>query len=220
MSEVTSHRGPVADVNHKLVIRAVDEKSSGGAHHCYTICAAADIPSRAYDQAVNDNGGSLAVIIPFHKVGPDAPDELNGVTHEALLAIVAHRLESFQAGAYPCRENKMALLEIKSALTWLHRRTAARAKQGVEGKLMPHQTGRIVLDRLKDRVTVDGGREGGYVPLVSLERLWSPWQLLESLVKPLLPLTEDEMKVIEGIPETTDARRGLTEFKSAIARMA
>ncbi|MHA2428474.1 MAG: hypothetical protein ACXADB_10660, partial [Candidatus Hermodarchaeia archaeon] len=59
---------------------------------------------------------------------------INGVTHEALLGIVAHRLMSFQNGDFSCRENAMAITKIQEALHWLDHRTALRTTRGVEGK--------------------------------------------------------------------------------------
>jgi len=58
---------------------------------------------------------------------------VNGVTNEALLAIVADRLSSFQQGRYACRENADALFHTESALAWLKERTRERMQRGVEG---------------------------------------------------------------------------------------
>lgn len=58
----------------------------------------------------------------------------NGVTHEALLAILIDRLESFQSGAYACEENQKALDHLKAAVAELASRTTARQNRGVEGQ--------------------------------------------------------------------------------------
>ena len=58
---------------------------------------------------------------------------MNGLTQEVLLAIVADRLRSFQAGKFACRENALALTKIEEAQHWLHSRTLARMSRGVEG---------------------------------------------------------------------------------------
>ena len=68
---------------------------------------------------------------PFDEVG------VNGLTNEALLAIVEDRLKIFQEGDYKCRENAIALTHIQDALHWLHHRTRARLARGVEGKMIP-----------------------------------------------------------------------------------
>jgi len=62
---------------------------------------------------------------------------LNGVTNEALLAIVEDRLKGFQSGKFVCRENAVALTHIQEALMWLQRRTVDRVRRGVEGQVKP-----------------------------------------------------------------------------------
>lgn len=68
---------------------------------------------------------------------PGRPDRrgagVNGLTHEALLAIVADRLRSFQAGPYSCKANACALTKIEEAQHWLQQRTLERMRRGVEG---------------------------------------------------------------------------------------
>lgn len=62
---------------------------------------------------------------------------VNGVTHEILLAIVAHRLEAFQRGPFASVENREALSHVQSALELLRLRTAERDARGVLGKPEP-----------------------------------------------------------------------------------
>ena len=57
----------------------------------------------------------------------------NGITNEALLAIVADRLDGFQSSKWACEENAVALDAVKAALAALESRTAKRAARGVEG---------------------------------------------------------------------------------------
>lgn len=65
--------------------------------------------------------------------GPINEFGVNGLTNEALLAIVADRLRSFQNSEYSCRENALALTKIEESLHWLHHRTQSRVNRGVEG---------------------------------------------------------------------------------------
>jgi hypothetical protein len=58
---------------------------------------------------------------------------VNGISNEALLAIVEDRLLGFQAGPYSCRENAVALTKVQEAMMWLQKRTLDRVKRGVEG---------------------------------------------------------------------------------------
>lgn len=114
--ELTSHK--VNGCNNELTIGTVDEPGIGGAHHEYFIC----VP----------NGDPGDVRIKFQN-GPIKEVGTNGVTHEALLAIVIDRLEGFQSGPYECEENQDALNYLRKAQEVLHDRTLARLARGVEG---------------------------------------------------------------------------------------
>ncbi|HEY4365896.1 MAG TPA: hypothetical protein VGN07_01570 [Steroidobacteraceae bacterium] len=105
----------VNPANDRVLIRVADEPGAGGANHRYAVSW--------------DNGGTD---IDFQN-GPIAEAGVNGITHEALLAIIADRLAAFQRGPYACNENAMALLKISEAQEWLYSRTRARVQRGVEG---------------------------------------------------------------------------------------
>lgn len=126
MRELTEHR--VNPANDVLKIEVVDEPGAGGANHRYVI--------GGFNTTSNPSGPSAEPYddceILFQN-GPIAEVGVNGVTQEALLAIVADRLRSFQAGPYACRENALALTKIEEAQHWLHHRTRARMSRGVEG---------------------------------------------------------------------------------------
>ena len=110
----------VNPVNDRLVIRVTDEPGAGGANHEYQIAW------------VENDGHADALAIAFQD-GPIADNGVNGVTQEALLAIVMDRLRSFQAGPYKCKENACALTHIEEAMMWLQQRTIQRMRRGVEG---------------------------------------------------------------------------------------
>lgn len=105
--------------NENVVIGAMDEPGEGGAYHDYRITL------KETSRIVGD--------IDFQN-GPIKERGVNGCHQEDLLAIVIDRLEHFQAGAFNCRENALALTKIQEALHWLEHRTAARVARGVEGK--------------------------------------------------------------------------------------
>ena len=63
--------------------------------------------------------------------------DTNGITNETLLAIIIHRLQSFQKGPHACRENALALTKTEEALHWLQARTRARTERGVENTTQP-----------------------------------------------------------------------------------
>jgi hypothetical protein len=114
MRTLNDHR--VNPANDKLVIEVLDELGSGGANHEYAIV----LPDGTRTAITFQNG-------PINEVG------VNGLTHEALLAILVDRLRAFQAGKFACRENALALTKLEEAQQWLHARTRARMSRGVEG---------------------------------------------------------------------------------------
>lgn len=116
MRELTGHK--VNGVNDGLTVAAVDEPGHGGACHEYQL-------------AWND-GEYDFFRIPFQN-GPIAEVGTNGVTHEALIAILIDRLEGFQSGPYKCQENQAALDALQQAQSALLSRTKARVARGVEG---------------------------------------------------------------------------------------
>jgi hypothetical protein len=65
--------------------------------------------------------------------GPIKEVGTNGITQEALLAILIDRLEGFQSSKYACLENAEALLCFQAAQKALHARTLKRLERGVEG---------------------------------------------------------------------------------------
>lgn len=116
MRHLTSHI--VNPVNDKIVINVLDEPGAGGANHSYQV-------------VIGETGRKIA--IDFQN-GPISEKGVNGLTQEALLAIVIDRLECFQAGPFACQENGEALICVKEALECLKSRTRERMARGVEGR--------------------------------------------------------------------------------------
>lgn len=114
MRTINDHK--VNPANDVLNITVLDQPGSGGAHHEYEISSPTFPPVRISFQ----NG-------PINEVG------VNGLTHEALLAIIVDRLRCFQDGPFAGRENALALTKIEEAQHWLLSRTRARMARGVEG---------------------------------------------------------------------------------------
>lgn len=78
--------------------------------------------------------GSTVALGSIHfQDGPIGEVGLNGISHEALLAVVLDRLRCFQSSEYVCHENKMAQFHLTRALEELHARTRRRIARGVEG---------------------------------------------------------------------------------------
>lgn len=120
MRELTSHR--VRGLNEVLRIEVLDEPGQGNACHVYRIA----VPNGT------EIASPVCVDIEFQN-GPIQESGVNGISGEALLAIVEDRLQGFQSGKYACRENAIALTKIQEAMMWLLKRTRDRVARGVEG---------------------------------------------------------------------------------------
>lgn len=120
MRTLTDHK--VNGLNEALAIAVMDEPGAGGANHAYEISWLAD-PS----------GHSQRTVRIGFQNGPIKEAGVNGISQEALLAIVIDRLRCFQAGPYRSNENEFALRHCESALSLLHARTKERLARGVEG---------------------------------------------------------------------------------------
>ena len=118
--ELTSHK--VNGLNEAIKIEAMDEPGSGGANHQYRVSYVMEVT------------GEVAFPVYFQN-GPIGESGVNGISNEALLAIVEDRLKGFQDGQFRCRENALALTHLQEALFWLHHRTRERLARGVEGTL-------------------------------------------------------------------------------------
>lgn len=127
MREITSHK--VSGLNEALKVLALDEPGSGGACHHYQI-ATPNKPLREQLKA------SAHCNIEFQD-GPIGEAGVNGISNEALLAVLIDRLQGFQSGAFKCRENAIALTKLEEVMHWLQHRTRERMARGVEGALKP-----------------------------------------------------------------------------------
>jgi hypothetical protein len=121
----------------QLNIEVTDEPGQGGANHRYEITGFDATGNASNFDLEPDTAGPKKVTVMFQN-GPIKEFGVNGITQEALLAIVIDRLRGFQgelnnAGPFRCRENAIALTYCEEALMWLQRRTVARIKRGVEG---------------------------------------------------------------------------------------
>lgn len=81
-------------------------------------------------------GGVPALNINFQR-GPVKEAGLNGISNEALLMVVAHRLEGFQTGDFKCDDNVEALKGVYAALEAMAKRTHGRVIAQVEGYNQP-----------------------------------------------------------------------------------
>lgn len=115
LRKLTGH--VVNPANDRITITVMDPPGSGGAHHHYSI-----------DVAGSENGCDLVF-----QNGPIAEAGVNGITHEALLAVLIDRLECFQGGPFANDYNRDALQYLRGAQSILQVRTRDRMARGVEG---------------------------------------------------------------------------------------
>lgn len=121
MRNLTDHIVEGDTANHQVEISVMDEPGQGGANHKYSI------------RWKNERDRTEPHCFIGFQDGPIQEVGVNGVTGEALVAIVIDRLRSFQAGPYKNRENAIALTHFEEGLMWLQRRTRERMARGVEG---------------------------------------------------------------------------------------
>lgn len=121
--ELTSHK--VNGLNEAIAITVLDEPGQGNACHVYRMQLEGGGDGRAAGTVIDQQ-------IHFQN-GPIAETGVNGISNEALLAIVEDRLIGFQSGQFSCRENAVALTKLQEAMMWLQKRTRDRMARGVEG---------------------------------------------------------------------------------------
>lgn len=125
MREITDHK--LNGLNDALSIVVLDEPGQGGANHEYEI-----IGHDENGNQITELGNPVHHTIHFQN-GPIKEVGVNGISGEALLAIVIDRLRSFQSGPFACRENAVALTNLEQGMMWLQKRTRDRLARGVEG---------------------------------------------------------------------------------------
>ena len=132
MRQLTDHIVEGDAANHQLAIEGVDEPGQGGANHRYEITG---FDTKTNSSHINASGftSRFSRGLVLFQNGPIKEFGVNGVTHEALLAILIDRMRGFQSGPFVCRDNAIALMHLEEALMWLQRRTRERIKRGVEG---------------------------------------------------------------------------------------
>lgn len=120
--ELTTHRGNV--LNDAIRIFARSRRTPGGAPINYEInySGSSDREVRTHCLVFQDG---------------DPANGINGISHEALLAIVRDRLEGFHRGPFATAENHQALVYVTQAMDCLKQRTKERQERGVEGQQVP-----------------------------------------------------------------------------------
>lgn len=150
--KITDHE--LNGLNEAIEIFVLDEPGPGGANHRYDITG---IDTATNPSATKPDGykSSFSRSILLFQNGPIQEAGYNGISNEALLAILIDRMRGFQyeremrtraegdpplpeydeskRGKFACRENAIALTKMEEALLWLQKRTRDRLNRGVEG---------------------------------------------------------------------------------------
>jgi hypothetical protein len=117
--QLTDHQ--INEFNSNFVTITRQDEREFGAHHRYGVYLG-DPQSTA----------PPVMVVNFQK-GPVKEHGVNGISDEALIAIVLDRLRGFQNTPHSCRENSLAITKLEEALHWLMHRSIARQRRGVEG---------------------------------------------------------------------------------------
>jgi hypothetical protein len=117
--QLTDHR--VNGLNEAIIIEVLDNPGDGGANHEYRI-------------SLKTTPNAVQEVCEVHfQNGPVLESTYNGISNEALVAIVIDRMRGFQSGKFSCRENAVALTKLEEAMMWFQKRTRDRLARGVEG---------------------------------------------------------------------------------------
>lgn len=127
--ELTSHK--VNGLNEALTVEVLDEPGAGNACHIYKIHGPR-LPDTESDDTQRTYPEPCCICF---QNGPIQEAGVNGISNEALLAVLIDRMQGFQSGQYACRENAVALTHLETAMMWLQKRTRDRMARGVEGTM-------------------------------------------------------------------------------------
>lgn len=131
MRALHDHKTTPLNENH-IAVRATDnaDPDAGNAHHEYEI--EVSVPVEGDDLPANSRRVIGLVKLSFQH-GPINEVGVNGITDQALIAVVLDRWRSFQTSKWANRETAVSITKLEEALMWQHKRTLDRTREGVEG---------------------------------------------------------------------------------------
>lgn len=91
-----------------------------------------DNPGHDYTVGIGESQAFWEIVNLGFQNGAVKENGVNGITSEALLAILIHRTEQLN-NRFSCIENEEAIKHLKKALNAFESRTKERQKRGVEG---------------------------------------------------------------------------------------
>ncbi len=108
-------------------VTTADYRQSDNAHHSYKI------EIFPYETPKYQTEPVVSVVLNFQNGGLKEVGA-NGITDQALIAILLDRKRSFNEGQFRCRENSMVITKLEEALHWEEHRSNERARRNVEGE--------------------------------------------------------------------------------------
>ena len=110
-----------------MAVTTIDEpnhETGGGAHHMYGV---------SYGDPSGEKGDPGLAVLEFQN-GPVSEAGVNGITNEALIAVVPDRPRSFQKSPYSCREHAPMIPPFKDTLLRLPKCTLGQGPRGIAGE--------------------------------------------------------------------------------------
>jgi hypothetical protein len=114
-----------------IEVKTADLRATDGAHHKYRIEVYAG--ARTAHDTVEGVEAVEVCELNFQNGGLKEVGA-NGITDQALLAIILDRVRSFNEGQFRCRENSMIITKGEEMMMWMEKRSNDRARRGVEGE--------------------------------------------------------------------------------------
>lgn len=137
MKELTYHHDGLGLTELCRVLVVDDPHPVNGAHHAYSLLRALS-PEEQAGFASHNPGLPPAVAlevgsIQFQRGPRNVDDSTPGTLDGAVLAVLIHRFECFQAGPFGSAENEEVLEHLRAALAAILARAKERAGRGVLG---------------------------------------------------------------------------------------
>lgn len=112
-------------------VTTADLRQSDNAHHAYKIeVFPFETPKYGNESAFQP----IEICEINYQNGGLKEAGANGITDQALLAVILDRMRSFNDGQFRCRENSLIITKLEEALMWMEKRSNDRAHRGVEGE--------------------------------------------------------------------------------------
>ncbi len=115
----------------QLTIEVTDEPGPGGAYHRYEVTGFDTIGNQS--RQPGEHGDAQHKLVILFQNGPIRENGVNGITGEAMLAILIDRYAAFQDGPYANPQNRATLDACRVALAAQQLRTVERLNRRVEG---------------------------------------------------------------------------------------